>query len=121
CTTESIIRGEAGPAVLEAMAGRRRTRARAAARHWRVLRDLADPQVWIERYITPTWLDYVRHNSRLTHDDATIPAQLRALHCGPDGPRVRRMIERQPSDLHTVPVSGPQALTEPVAETIRGS
>lgn len=120
-TIEYRIRDEDVPAFLGAMAERRRIRRRDGARHWRVLRDLADPQVWIERYLTPTWLDYVRHNSRLTHDDATIPAQLRALHCGPDGPRVRRMIERQPSDLHAVPTSGPQALTEPVSETIRGS
>ncbi|MGY1457995.1 MFS transporter [Luteimonas sp. A534] len=106
---------------LGAMAERRRIRRRDGARNWRVLRDLADPKVWIERYETSTWLEYIRHNSRLTHDDATIPAHLRALHRGPDAPRVRRMIERQTSDLHTVPVSGPQALTEPVTEPIRTS
>jgi MFS family permease len=119
-TIEYLIDEQDVPEFLHAMAERRRIRRRDGARNWRVLRDLADPQVWIERYATPTWLEYVRHNSRLTHDDATIPAQLRALHRGADGPRVRRMIERQPSDLHTVPVSGPQALTEPVTDP-RGS
>ena len=83
--------------------------------------DLADPEVWIERYESPTWLDYIRHNSRLTHDDAAVPEHLRALHQGPDRPRVRRMIERQPSALHTVPVSGPQVLTEPTSEPVRPS
>jgi MFS family permease len=78
-----------------AMAERRRIRCRDGARNWRLLRDLADPQVWIERYETPTWLDYVRHNSRMTHHDAIIPQRLRALHRGPDAPRVRRLIERQ--------------------------
>ncbi len=30
-----------------------------------------------------------------THHDAAISERIRALHCGPDGPVVRRMIERQ--------------------------
>jgi hypothetical protein len=80
---------------LAAMAERRRIRRRDGARNWRLLRDLADPQLWIERYETPTWLEYVRHNSRITHHDATVPERLRALHRGPDAPRVKRMIERQ--------------------------
>ncbi|GGJ95777.1 MFS transporter [Luteimonas terricola] len=120
-TVEYIIREEDVLEFLGAMAERRRIRRRDGARNWRVLRDLADPQVWIERYETPTWLEYIRHNSRLTHDDATIPEHLRALHRGPGGPRVQRMIERQTSALHTVPASGPQALTEPVTESTRGS
>ena len=93
---------------LGAMTERRRIRRRDGARNWRLLRDLADPQLWIERYETPTWLDYVRHNSRITHHDAIIPERLRALHRGPDAPRVRRMIERQ---------SAPSAL-EPAPETL---
>ena len=77
------------------MVERRRVRRRDGARSWRLLRDLADPEVWIERYETPTWLDYVRHNSRMTHHDAVISERIRALHRGPNGPSVRRMIERQ--------------------------
>ncbi len=73
----------------------RRVRRRDGARSWRLLRDLADPELWIERYETPTWLDYVRHNSRMTHHDATLSERVRALHRGADGPTVRRMIERQ--------------------------
>jgi hypothetical protein len=63
--------------------------------NWRLLRDLSDPQLWIERYETPTWLDYLRLNNRMTRNDAIVPEALRALHRGPDAPRVRRMIERQ--------------------------
>jgi len=96
---------------LEAMAGRRRIRRRDGARNWRLLRDLADPQLWIERYETPTWLEYVRHNSRITHHDATVPERLRALHRGPDAPRVRRMIERQSSA--TTLEQPPEALMDP--------
>ena len=94
-TIEYVIHEDDIVEFLAAMAERRRIRRRDGARNWRLLRDLADPQLWIERYETPTWLDYVRHNSRLTQDDATVPERLRALHRGPDAPRVRRMIERQ--------------------------
>lgn len=80
---------------LAAMSERRRIRRRDGAREWKLLRDLADPQVWIERYVTPTWLDYLRLNNRLTQNDAFIPERLRALHRGDGPPKVRRMIERQ--------------------------
>jgi MFS family permease len=99
---------------LDAMNERRRIRRRDGARNWRLLRDLADPQTWIERYETPTWLDYVRHNNRITHNDAVIPQRLRALHCGPAAPRVRRMIERQSSPPPTHPPSEPAIDSPPI-------
>jgi len=64
-----------------------------------LLRDLHAPTVWIERYKTATWLDYLRHNSRITRDDAVVPERLRALHRGDGPPKVRRMIERSTSRL----------------------
>ena len=98
---------------MDAMSERRRIRRRDGARNWRLLRDLADPRVWIERYETPTWLDYVRHNGRITYHDAVIPQRIRALHRGADTPRVRRMIER--------PTSSPamQATSEPAIDPTR--
>lgn len=77
------------------MAERRQIRRRNGARGWSLLRDLADPEIWIERYHSPTWTDYVRHNGRFTQDEATIGARVRTLHLSPDDPPVRRMIERQ--------------------------
>jgi hypothetical protein len=96
---EFRIREEDTLEFLAAMAERRRIRRRDGARDWKLLRDLADPELWIERYTTPTWLDYIRHNSRLTQDDADIPERIRALHQGPARPVVRRTIERQTGTL----------------------
>lgn len=104
-TVEYIVHEKDIVEFLRAMDERRRIRRRDGARNWRLLRDLSDPQVWIERYETSTWLEYIRHNSRLTHVDATIPARLRALHRGPEAPRVRRMIERETSSLPAVPIA----------------
>jgi MFS family permease len=106
---------------LTAMNERRRIRRRDGARNWMLLRDLADPHVWIERYNTATWLDYIRHNNRLTHEDAVIPERLRALHRGPTGPIVRRMIERQTNVLPVASDSAAHDLAEPMTDPHRSS
>ncbi|HET9032940.1 MAG TPA: MFS transporter, partial [Dokdonella sp.] len=94
-TIEYVIAEADVAEFLAAMVERRRVRRRDGARSWRLLRDLADAEIWIERYETPTWLDYVRHNSRMTHHDAAISKRLWALHRGSAEPSVRRRIERQ--------------------------
>lgn len=91
---EYIIRDEDVPEFLATMAERGRIRRRDGARNWTLARDLENPAIWIEHYHTPTWLEYVRHNGRITHADAIIGDRLRALHSGDELPRVRRMIER---------------------------
>ncbi|RWC62039.1 MFS transporter [Mesorhizobium sp.] len=91
---EYIIRDEDVPEFLAIMAERGRVRRRDGARNWTLARDLENPAVWIEHYHTPTWIEYIRHNGRITHADALIGERLRALHSGDEPPRVRRMIER---------------------------
>ena len=93
-TIEYAIREEDQMRFLAAMSERRRIRRRDGALNWRLLRDLSDPELWVERYETPTWLDYLRLNNRMTRNDAVVPESLRAMHRGPEAPRVRRMIER---------------------------
>ena len=80
---------------LALMADRRRIRIRDGARQWGLLRDLEQPDLWVESYHVPTWIDYVRHNMRRTKADADNTDQLRALHRGDGPPVVHRMIERQ--------------------------
>ena len=104
---------------LSAMSERRRIRRRDGAHQWALLRDLNDPTLWIERYKTATWLDYLRHNSRLTKDDALVPEGLRALHRGEWPPQVRRMIERQTSRLPGRQPLGPRELPDPLADPTR--
>ena len=80
---------------LALMADRRRIRMRDGARQWGLLRDLEQPDLWVESYHVPTWIDYLRHNMRRTKADADNTDQLRALHRGDSLPLVHRMIERQ--------------------------
>jgi hypothetical protein len=76
------------------MADRQRIRIRDGARAWTLQRDLEDPELWLESYQTPTWIDYVRHNTRRTQADLASFDRIRALHKGPAAPRVRRRIIR---------------------------
>lgn len=91
---EYIIKVEDTPAFLEAMAERSRVRRRNGARNWAIARDLENPEVWMESYHLPTWVEYRRHNQRTTHADAVVGERIRALHSGAEPPRVHRMIER---------------------------
>lgn len=117
-TIEWIIDEADIVAFLHAMAERRRIRRRDGAHQWALLRDLHEPRIWIERYKTATWLDYLRHNSRITRDDAVVPERLRALHRGDGPPKVRRLIERPTSRLPWT-ASGPREIDEP-ADPNRG-
>ena len=87
-------------AFLKAMAERRVVRLRDGARQWSLMRDLEDPDIWVECYHVPTWMDYIRHNKRRTRTDADNYEQLLALHRGPEKPRVHRMIERRAVTAH---------------------
>ena len=112
-TIEYVIREEDQMKFLTAMSERRRIRRRDGALNWRLLRDLSDPELWIERYETPTWLDYLRLNNRMTRNDAVVPESLRALHRGPDAPRVRRVIERPAAAPSEGQVPGPGTAHRP--------
>jgi MFS family permease len=94
---EYVIQEKDLPEFIELMAERGRIRRRDGARNWTLARDLENPDIWMESYHTPTWLEYVRHNTRATFADAAISERIRALHSGAERPRVRRLIERQTS------------------------
>ncbi len=96
------IREENVPEFLALMSERRRIRIRDGARQWALMRDLENPDIWTETYHTATWADYVRHNQRRTQADSEVWTRIRALHAGPEGPRVHRMIERQAIPPHDV-------------------
>ena len=120
-TIEYRIPGERTVAFLSVMNERRRIRRRDGARHWTLLRDLGDPNLWIERYHVPTWLEYIRHNQRRTHADAANSEALRSLQLDPDAPRVHRMIERQTASLSTLYVRGGREMADPMTDPSRST
>lgn len=106
---------------LNVMHERRRIRRRDGARHWTLLRDLGERELWIERYHVATWLDYVRHNQRRTHEDAQNTRDILALHQGPAPPTVHRMIERQTTRLPDMREVTPRELADPMTDPARQS
>lgn len=120
-TIEYRIRVTDIAAFLTAMAERRRIRRRDGARHWTLLRDLGEADLWIERYHVATWLDYIRHNQRRTHADIENGDQILALHNHPERPRVHRMIERQTGSLPVQRTPGPQELADPMTDPTRST
>lgn len=114
-TIEYLIDEDDVFAFLKAMGERRRIRRRDGARHWALLRDLAEPRLWVERYHSPTWVEYIRQNQRVTNADAEVWERIRALHRGGEPPRVHRMIERDPTTLHHGMNVAPAATAAPAS------
>lgn len=105
---------------LTVMSERRRIRRRDGARHWALLRDLEEPELWIERYRVATWVDYVRHNQRRTRADEANSLALRALQIDGRAPVVHRRIERQTGSLPATRAPDAREL-DPVTDPTRSS
>ncbi|MDP1026257.1 MFS transporter [Sphingomonas sp. KR1UV-12] len=107
-------------AFLSVMRERRRIRRRDGARHWTLLRDLGEADLWVERYHFATWLDYVRHNQRRTKADQVIGDALHGLWVGGVPPVVHRRIERQTGSLPTTRMPDAREL-DPITDASRAS
>ncbi len=70
------------------------SRQRNGAYGWSIARDIADPELWTERYHCPTWLDYLRQRNRPTQSERTLTLSAQEFHMGPEPVRIRRMLER---------------------------
>lgn len=70
------------------------SRQRNGAYGWSIARDIAEPELWTERYHCPTWLDYLRQRNRTTLAERALHERAFAFHLGPDPIKVRRMLER---------------------------
>jgi MFS family permease len=90
-----------------------RARQRNGAFEWSLSRDIADPALWTERYLCPTWGDYLRLRSRFTHSDAALQDEARRFLTPGYKLRIRRRLERpfgsvrwraDTPDLHEEPV-----------------
>ncbi|MER8766253.1 MFS transporter [Mesorhizobium sp. M0968] len=79
---------------LDLMRQRRRLQRRVGARHWNLQRDLREPLIWTETFRTPTWMDYLRLNHRLTAADKELDQRLVELQVGELLPCTRLSIER---------------------------
>jgi len=99
------------------------TRQRNGAYGWSIARDLADPELWTERYHCPTWTDFLRQRNRSTQSERALHQRAADFHLGPDPVRVRRMLERPFGSVRWKEDTPDQAAHEvlPVASAAGGS
>ncbi|NGO54517.1 MFS transporter [Allomesorhizobium camelthorni] len=81
-------------AFLACIRAKRHAFSRAGARNWTLQRNLQTPSLWTETFRTPTWMDFLRLNHRLTAADKEIGQHLLALHDGELPPHTELSIER---------------------------
>ncbi|MFZ2998384.1 MFS transporter [Sphingobium sp.] len=106
---------------LSAMSERRRIRRRDGAHGWSLMRDVGEPDLWVERYHVSTWLDYVRHNQRRTVADIANSEAIHALHDSPNPPVVHRLLERQTGSLPISRGPDPREMGDGMTDPTRSS
>ncbi|MCC4262477.1 MULTISPECIES: MFS transporter [Pseudomonadaceae] len=74
-----------------------KSRRRNGARNWRLYRDLADPDRYVERFIVESWLDYLRQRERVTQADRQIELGLSG-YIDPGVVSTRRYISQSAQD-----------------------
>jgi MFS family permease len=80
------------PAFVELMQESRRSRLRAGAISWALLRDPADPMRHVEQWVEESWLELLRHRDRLTVAELELRDRKRAFHVGPEPPKFTYLI-----------------------------
>jgi hypothetical protein len=91
---EYRIRQDDARAFYQVMQEVQLSRQRNGAYGWSIARDIADPEMWMERYHCPTWLDFLRQRSRTTQAERALYQRAFAFHIGEAPIRVRRLLER---------------------------
>ncbi len=99
------------------------SRQRNGAYGWSIARDIADPELWTERYHCPTWLDYLRQRNRSTQSERALHQRAIDFHLGVEPIRVRRMLERPFGSVRWKEDTPDRAANEvlPVVATAAGS
>lgn len=80
------------PDFVAMMSELRRVRVRDGVRSWTLAQDISERSLWIERFQSPTWADYLRFRSRRVKGDADIADEIKDL-CEKE-PVWRRQLER---------------------------
>ena len=86
-------------AFVQAMQEVRRIRRRDGARRWMLMQDLSEPELWVERFHSPSWVEHQRRYQRFTVADQEIERRAVAFHRGDTPPRIRHLLERPAGEL----------------------
>jgi len=73
----------------------KRLRQRGGAIRWNISRDTADPQKFVETFVTESWADHLRQHERVTAETRKIEGRVQALHLGPGPPKTTHLIAEE--------------------------
>lgn len=93
---------------VEAMQEVRRIRRRDGARRWMLLQDMSEPELWVERFHSPSWVEHLRRYHRFTVADQEIERRALAFHRGPEPPKLRHLLERPGTEMPAGATDGQQ-------------
>jgi len=94
-TVEYRIDPKTAREFLEAMKEMKRIRQRDGAIRWNLLRDTADPQRYVESWVTESWAEHLRQHERITANDRKIEERAQAFHLGPNLPKTTHLIAEE--------------------------
>jgi len=77
---------------LKAMHVLSQERYRDGAHDWGIYQDAADPRIWLEWFLLPSWAEHLRQHARVTHHDIDQHQTARAFHQGEAAPEVRHFL-----------------------------
>ena len=73
----------------------RRIRQRDGAIRWNLSRDTADPERYIETFVTESWGDHLRQHERVTAENREVEQRAQAFHLGPEPPKITHLIAEE--------------------------
>ena len=94
-SVEYLIDPNTAEDFLEAMKEMRRMRLRDGAIRWNVLRDSADPERYLEVFVTESWGEHLRQHERVTSRDREVEQRVQSLHLGSKPPKTTHLIAEQ--------------------------
>jgi quinol monooxygenase YgiN len=80
---------------LQAMKEMKRIRLRDGAIRWNLMRDSADPERYLEMFVTESWGEHLRQHERITAEDRKAEEHAQAFHVGPDPPKITHFIAEE--------------------------
>jgi MFS family permease len=80
---------------LQAMKEMKRIRQRDGAIRWNLSRDTADPERYVETFVTESWGDHLRQHERVTAENREVEQRAQAFHLGPEPPKITHLIAEE--------------------------
>ncbi len=92
---EYRIDPKTAPEFLKGMKMMKRLRQRDGAIRWNLSRDTADPQRYVETFVTESWADHLRQHERVTAEIRKTEQRVQGFHLGPGPPKTTHLIAQE--------------------------